>query len=361
MPQNKHKRILMVGSARESGGGVSSVIRLMEKMPLFSSDGGYEMYWLGTQIQRNYLWKMWYAIKAAVIAFFIMWRYDIVHFHTTPDKLGLLIQMPELLLAKLWRKKVILHIHVGNQLKTQKNGLFVWCLKKANLVVLLAKKWERLFKNYYEEVDVLTTVLYNPVERNDDVNFDNRKKNIIMMAYFNENKGTDVLLKSLAILLSSRKKSGQYDKNALNGWSVYMLGNGEVERYKQMAHDLGLENIVTFTGYVTGKERDAYLNSASIYCMCSYEEGFPMVVLESWMNGIAVVTTPVGGLPDVIEEGKNCLTFDFGDSEGLARQLQHMMNDSDLRRNMVQYSRKFVEEHFSMAKANSELERIYRC
>ena len=55
-----------------------------------------------------------------------------------------------------------------------------------------------------------------------------------------------------------------------------------------------------------------------------------MVVLEAWMHGMALVTTPVGGLPDVLEEGRNALTFPFGDaddhrtpSESVERDAEH--------------------------------------
>lgn len=363
------KRVMMVGSAEESGGGVSSVIKLMKKMPVWEE---YSCYWLGTQIQRNYLWKLWYAVKAAVMAFFILWRYSIVHMHTTPDRLGLLIQLPILLWAKCLGKKVILHLHVGNQLRSKKNPLFTFCLKRADRIVLLAKKWERLFAEYYPEVDVKTTVVYNPVEDVDlfvierecpqmirklGVNYfgrymDQKEKRIMMAAWYNDNKAPDVLLKAI--------KSLTVNGYWLTGWKVDMLGNGEVERFKQMAEEMGLSDIVSFPGYVTGKEREEYFRKVSIYCMCSYEEGFPMVVLESWMYGINVVTTPVGGLPDVIEEGKNCLTFDFGDDEGLARQLKLLMENEDRRREMSEYSRKFVYDNFSLEKINKNLDNLYK-
>jgi len=84
-----------------------------------------------------------------------------------------------------------------------------------------------------------------------------------------------------------------------------------------------------------------------------------MVVLESWMYGINVVTTPVGGLPDVIEEGKNCLTFDFGDADGLARQLKRLMEDENLRREMAEYSRRFVQSRFSLSSINKDIENLY--
>ena len=94
-------KVLIVGSAEKSNGGVSSVIKLMKKMPVWNL---YSCYWLGTQIHGKYLKKIWYAIRANIMALFIIWKYDIVHFHTTPDKLGLLIQLPILLFAKLGNK-----------------------------------------------------------------------------------------------------------------------------------------------------------------------------------------------------------------------------------------------------------------
>ena len=51
----------MVGSAEQSGGGVASVLRLMKTMPFWEK---YHCGWLGTQIQRGYGVKLWFALKA---------------------------------------------------------------------------------------------------------------------------------------------------------------------------------------------------------------------------------------------------------------------------------------------------------
>lgn len=50
-----------------------------------------------------------------------------------------------------------------------------------------------------------------------------------------------------------------------------------------------------------------------------------MGLLDAWAYGISCVVTPVGGLPDVIEEGKNCLTFPFDDVDALTMQLRKLM------------------------------------
>lgn len=339
-------RVLMVGSAEQSAGGVASAIRLIKKMPVWEE---YSCYWLGTQIQRSKLWKLWYAVKGNILALFIIWRYRIIHLHTVPDRICLVIQLPIFLLACLGRKKIIMHVHMGNQLRNHTgNRLFKWCLNRSDLVVLLAKKWQRLFEESFSDVKTPTAVVYNACEPPEAVpDWEAKEPVIFMAAYFNDNKAPDLLLKAWKSI-----------KDRHPEWRVFMLGNGEVERFKAMAQEMGLSD-VEFTGYIVGKEKEDFFRRASIYCMCSYEEGFPMVVLEAWAHAINVVTTPVGGLPDVLEEGRNALTFDFGDWQGLATQLERLITDSALRKEMAAYSRQFVAQRFSLESINQQLEEIY--
>lgn len=341
------KKVLVVGSAEKSRGGVASVIRLMKKMPVWQE---YGCYWLGTQIQRNYAWKLWYAVKANVLALFIIWRYDIVHFHTVPDWQSLIIQLPIFLLARLGRKRILMHVHMGNQLKNHTdNGLFKWCLRRADLIILLAKKWQTLFQEQYADIKTPTTVLYNACEEVPEIPFEEKENIIIMAALFNNNKAPDLLLKAWQQIGSSYPD-----------WRILMLGNGEVERFRQMAEEMGISDSVTFTGYLEGEEKEEVFRKASICCMCSYEEGFPMVVLEAWAHGICVVTTPVGGLPEFLEDGKNALVFDFGDWQGLACQLELLTKDTMMRKMIAGYAHKFVMSRFSLEEANMRLATIYQ-
>ena len=363
-------KVLMVGSARESGGGVASVIRLMEKMPIWQK---YGCHWLGTQIQRNYLWKIYYALKAYVWAVIHIWQYDIVHFHTVPDRIGLVIQFPVFFLALIGRKKIIVHIHMGNQLSRHtENGLFLWHLKRADLIILLARKWQALFPQYFPSVKTPTAVLYNASntkgrgvrdegrgvrdegrgvrDEGRGMRDEGRGKSIIFVGYMDDNKAPDILLDAVSQLKAEGK---------LGEWKVTMMGNGDVERFAKMSEEMGLKDNVTFTGYITGKEKERNFSEASILVLCSYEEGFPMVVLEAWNYGISVISTPVGGLPDVVDEGKNCLTFPFGDSRALAQQLHKLMTDEKLRDDMGRYSKEFVDRTFSIDRISSDADAIY--
>lgn len=84
-----------------------------------------------------------------------------------------------------------------------------------------------------------------------------------------------------------------------------------------------------------------------------------MGVLDAWAYGIPCVVTPVGGLPDVIEEGKNCLTFPFDDVDTLTMQLRKLMESSKLRGDMAEYSKSFGERVFAPVKVNESIEKLY--
>lgn len=85
-----------------------------------------------------------------------------------------------------------------------------------------------------------------------------------------------------------------------------------------------------------------------------------MGVLDAWAYGIPCVVTPVGGLPDVIEEGKNCLTFPFDDVNTLTMQLRKLMESPDLRRDMAEYSKSFGERTFSPEKISESVDELYK-
>ena len=343
-----NKRVLVVGSAEQSGGGVSSAIRQIKKMPVWEK---YQCYWLGTQIQAGKLTKLRYALTAYLKALFIIWRYDIVHFHTVPN-VSMKIQLPVFLLALLGRKKIILHLHVGNQLERDKElryRLFRWCMRKSDVIVLLAKSIEKSLRKMYLGISTPSVVIYNSCEDVCSIPYKEHDKTILFAGLFSSNKAAGLLIDAFAIL---HKKYPD--------WRLQLLGNGPEEQlYRNKISEYGLSNFVDLPGYLVGNEKISYFKKAGIYAMCSYLEGLPMVVIEAWSYGVPVVSTPVGGLPDVLREGENSLTFGFGDINGLVKKLDLLMGNDNLREKMSDFSKDFVTNLFSSGVINTQLENLY--
>lgn len=348
------KRVLVVGSAEQSGGGVSSVIRLMKRMPIWEK---YDCYWLGTQIQAGRWTKLRYALSAYLKALFIIWRYDIIHFHTVPDQ-SMTVQLPVLLLALIGRKRVIMHIHCGNQLAMDmctKNRIAHWCIGKADDIVLLGHSFMPLLDEYWPEACGNRHVIYNALARplgvSEELRVKSEKlKSILFAGTFNDNKSAEVLVRAFADVHREHPE-----------WRLQFLGSGPNEmNIRCLISELGIGDCVEMPGYVYYEEMERYFREALIYVLCSRYEGFPMVILEAWVHGACVVTTPVGALPDFINEGDNCLTYDFGDHDALAHQLMSLISDEALRRHMVEYSRLFIKNHFSMEMINDDWDCLYQ-
>ena len=66
-----------------------------------------------------------------------------------------------------------------------------------------------------------------------------------------------------------------------------------------------LANRVTYHGVVRGNEKHQLFVDADIFVLPSYDEGQPLSILEAYAYGCAVVTTSVGGIPDIFQSGKN--------------------------------------------------------
>lgn len=174
-------------------------------------------------------------------------------------------------------------------------------------------------------------------------------KNIILYAgTVTERKGYADLIRGFAKIAKS-----------FPDWEVVFAGNGEIEQGMKLAKKFGIENQTEFAGWVTGKEKDVLFRHASIFCLPSYAEGFPMAVLDAWAYGLPVITTPVGGIPDVAVDGKNMLLFNPGDTDKLAENLEKLISDESLRGKISKASIEFANGQFNINSINKKLGKIY--
>ena len=95
-------------------------------------------------------------------------------------------------------------------------------------------------------------------------------------------------------------------------------GDGELTKFNEMVKHLNLEDKVKFLGWVSGDAKLETLKSANSFVLPSYNEGFPMGVLEAMSCNIPVIASKAGGIPDAITSGKEGLLVDAGDVDALA-------------------------------------------
>lgn len=340
---NNQPKVLYVATSRQTMGGITSVLRRYEKMDVWKK---YHCGWIETQVNKGLTLKLWYMVKAYITMLFMVPKYDIIHFHTVPGR-SVTIQMPVFWYSLLWRKKTIIHIHVGNQLLDYTNDkLFKFVLQKATRVVVLAQVLGVLMKNKY---NINAKVLYNPIEEQQERDKNKVEKSIFFAAYLTQNKGYDILLKAFKEVVVKHPD-----------WKLVLAGSGETEKANRMVIEYGIEKNVEMYPWLNKEQMAEQYRKASIYCIASKKEGFPMAFLEAASYGIPIVTTPVGGIVDVIENEKNCMIFNFDDYIALADQLDKLIENHDIYDTISKNLIILTKEKFSISAVNNELDKFYK-
>ena len=112
-------------------------------------------------------------------------------------------------------------------------------------------------------------------------------------------------------------------------------------------------------GYKQSDEVFSMVNSSDIFLMPSRYEGTPIALLEAAALGKAIVASNVGGIPEVIEDGKDGLLVPPGDTEALIDKIIYALNNPDKMRSMAEIAKEKVKKDFSIDKMIKALEAYY--
>lgn len=121
--------------------------------------------------------------------------------------------------------------------------------------------------------------------------------------------------------------------------SLRVAGTGDyLPALKELARDLGLASRVEFLGGIPPDQRLwAHYQKADIAVLptLGHYEGTPRMILESWASGAPVVSTRVGGIPSLVNDGEDGLLVPPGDDAALVEAIKRTYHDADLRRRLV--------------------------
>ncbi len=137
-----------------------------------------------------------------------------------------------------------------------------------------------------------------------------------------------------------------------------LVGDGPLRgQAEALAGRLGLAPRAHFPGLQ--EDVRPFLAAMDLYLISSEFEGLPLALLEAMAAELAVVSTPVGGIPEVIEDGASGLLVPFGDPAGLAAAAGGLLADPVRRASLGRTGRGRVEAGFGIARMAAELREIY--
>ena len=261
---------------------------------------------------------------------------DIVHLNTSLESKAFWRDAAYLIVARFLRKKVVYQVH-GGELPEQffgNNRLLTAFLRRLltwpDAVVLLASVEYEAYKAFASSFNHLL-VIPNAIDLNE--NFDTGEKSynlsIIKLGYIGRlahNKGAFEAIQALSLL----------QKAGMENLHLTIAGSGPSEaKLRALVDSLDLNNQIAFTGPVFGEAKNQFWRQTDIFVFPTYHrEGLPYTVLESIASGTPLVTTRVGGIPDVIEEGVHGVFVEQHDPAVVAAAIKSLVDDRERLKSM---------------------------
>lgn len=141
---------------------------------------------------------------------------------------------------------------------------------------------------------------------------------------------------------------------------VEIIGDGPFgEELRKLAAELGVEKSVIFSGELLPDEVARRLADADMFCMASFAEGLPISIMEAMAIGVPVVTTWIGGIPELAVDEVTALTVPPGNSEALAAAIRRLVGDPALRERLTSAARAAVERMHSRDSNGAQLTRLF--
>jgi colanic acid/amylovoran biosynthesis glycosyltransferase len=170
-----------------------------------------------------------------------------------------------------------------------------------------------------------------------------------------EKKGFDVLIRACALL---RRDSVRFH--------CAIVGKGELaDDLRATIAELGLEGEVELAGPIPRERLPRLLERAAVVaapCLVGGDgnrDGLPTVLTEALASKVAVVATPVTGIPELVEDGRTGLLVPERDPEALAAAIRRLLEDRDTARRLAEEGRRRVERNFDLRQNVRELRTLF--
>ena len=272
--------------------------------------------------QGNAIYKLWKAISALIQLFFTLLfskQTKIVHIHTASYN-SFRRSAWFAHLGKAMHRKVILHIHGGGFKEFYQTApqSISKVLNSCDCIITLSPKWQAYFKTISTcpMIEVVDNVITPPTILNTPKN--DNKTHLLFLGLITEQKGIFDLLEVLA----------EYKKVFERKIVLHVGGNGKVERLKEFIQTHGLQDIVIYEGWVAGERKIQLFNISDAFILPSYTEGLPVSILEAMSYGLPILATPVGSIPEVVNES-NGILFEPGNKTEIYNSILKLI-DSDI-------------------------------
>jgi glycosyltransferase involved in cell wall biosynthesis len=327
----KRPRVLMVGAhPTRTLGGISTLISDILRSPLTRT---FDLRHIVSQVDEyKKFGKLLLALGA--LARFVWalfrWRPQLVYVHVGGNA-SLYRKIAFIVAGRLAGQHVLVHCHAGNfepyfaEQGRLGRKLILWGLGKSSKFIAVSYAMEKLLASCWPGIPRVMV----PYGINADLFAGkrapaNHSVRLLFIGKMGFLKGEQDLLRALQRVV---KVAPNFRLDMLGQLSDAITAECRVS---------GLQPRIDHLGPVSLEERLNFFKRADLFVLPTYAEGTPISMLEAMAAGLPVVSTPVGGIPDVVEDGVEGYIVKAGDVEALADRLARLIKDPEQCRRMGQ-------------------------
>ncbi|MDB0025798.1 glycosyltransferase family 4 protein [Polaribacter sp.] len=252
---------------------------------------------------------------------------ELVYISLTAKGIGFYKDFLIIVIAKLFRKKVVLHFHNKGVLSNQNNYidnlLYKFTFYKSK-VILLSERLYYDVKKYVNLEDVLYCPNGIPVHTlSSKISNVNKVTQLLFLSNLIETKGVFVLLESLKHL---KEQGIKFQCNIVGG-------EGDISSIvlEKKLVNLNLIDCVSYLGKKYNDDKYEIFQSSDIFVFPTFYENetFGLVNIEAMMFGLPVISTSEGGIPDIVQDGETGFIVDKQNPKKLAEKIKYLIENPD--------------------------------
>lgn len=171
---------------------------------------------------------------------------------------------------------------------------------------------------------------------------------VLQVARLHPEKGHEFLFKALPSVIAQVARPVR----------LLVVGTGPFEGdYRRQVHDLGLDDVVTFTGF--RRDIPDLMAAADLMVLPSLAEAFGLALTEAIYLGTPVLATRVGGIPEIVRDGVDGVLVPPGSPEALSAALVRLIRDPEFRQSLAKDGRQWVSDRFRFETMVHRYEDVY--
>jgi len=226
-----------------------------------------------------------------------------------------------------------------------------WCLRRCDKVICLSSYYEQFLRDSGIRPDKLIRISsgLREIPSAQELNHPETKASPVfgMMGRFSDEKNHAMFVHAAAMVHAAYPAA-----------RFLIAGQGPLESaIKELVRQKGLADAVDFCGYI---DVAAFMKRIDVYVICSKIENLPYSILEAMAWAKPVIGTSVGGIPDLVLDGKTGRLVKSDDAENLSRAIIEMGTDLEKARAMGQAGRERLLKEFVLTKCVVEHQSLYQ-